>query len=539
MRKLEGCSLITFYILLVTGKLSAEFVYPNVFNDTKRDSVLFGQFPEDFMWGVASSAYQVEGAWNEGGRGESIWDSFTHNSDEIYRHDNGDIACDSYHNVDRDIRMLKEMGLTHYRLSISWSRLIPDGRSINKISIPGINYYNYLIDNLVEANIIPIVTLYNWDLPQALEKEGGWINNATLSAFLTYAVVCFQNFADRVPYWITFNEPYMFCVHGYGNGSLAPGTGDPGSGPYQCANNVIRAHALAYHTYDDHFRRRFNGKVGLNLNFDWYEPKNVLNISDVTAAETARQFLLGWFAHPIFLNGDYPDVMKTLIREQSLQQGYNISRLPEFTTEQKDRIIKTSDFFGISHYTTKLASVLMHPDDDIVTPSWSHDANLQESVNASWPKTNSLSNRVVPWGIRKALQWIKKEYNNPAILITGNGVDTSGAIDDQDRVNYIKAYTNEVLKAIEDDGVNVVGYTVWSLMDSFEWDFGYSLKYGLYRVDFSSDDRARTPRSSAQFYAQLVEENGFKSSACLITSSKKLTLLIITSIYLYHVLIDP
>ncbi|XP_071962606.1 myrosinase 1-like [Antedon mediterranea] len=504
-----GPKWITIFLLLLNIFLYGEgvFVYPEVFNDTERDSFVVGEFPKSFMWGVASSAYQVEGAWNEGGKGESIWDTFTHK----WMQENSDVGCNAYHNIDRDIRLIKKMGLTHYKFSMSWSRLIPSGKIVDSINIPGVNYYNYLIDGLIEANITPIVTLYHWDLPQALEDDGGWLNNQTISDFLDFAVVCFQNYADRVPYWITFDNPYKFCVHGYGNGSLAPGTGDPGTGPYVCANNVIRAHALVYRMYyNNNFRTSVNGSIGISLDCDWYEPRDSLNSFDLAAAEKARKFRTGWFAHPIFMDGDYPRTMKINIKERSLQQGYNISRLPEFTEDQKETIAKTSDFLGMSHYTTKLVSSPTSSG-DVTVPSWATDVNFQESVNASWPTSAHPSDRVVPWGIRKALTWIKSEYNDPTVLITGNGIATSGQAEDADRVKYIKAYTNEILKAINEDGVNVIGYTT-TLMDSFEWDLGFSLKYGLHSVDFNDIHRRRTPRLSSTYYAQLAEENGFTTN---------------------------
>lgn len=246
-------------------------------------------FPEGFLFGTATASYQVEGAWDEDGKGENIWDNWTHNfPDVIKNQDNGDVACDSYHKYLEDVENLRYLGVQTYRFSLSWSRLLPSGFT-NEINQAGFEYYNNLIDALIENGITPLVTLYHWDLPQPLQEIGGWPNPILEELFGQYARVAFTLYGDRVKYWFTFNEAKQTCQQGYGIGAMAPGYHSAGIGEYLCAHTVLKAHARAYHIYDTEFRDVQKGKVSLVVDTDWFEPASN-STEDIEAAERKIQF---------------------------------------------------------------------------------------------------------------------------------------------------------------------------------------------------------------------------------------------------------
>uniref|UniRef100_A0A665VBI9 beta-glucosidase n=1 Tax=Echeneis naucrates TaxID=173247 RepID=A0A665VBI9_ECHNA len=452
-------------------------------NKFERKLYHYGSFPQGFSWGVSSSAYQIEGGWNADGKMPSIWDTFTHNSTSIPGNADGNVSCDSYHRVDEDLYMLRALRVKSYRFSLSWSRIFPDGRHTS-LNQKGVDYYNRLLDGLVAYNITPMVTLYYWDLPQALQDLGGWENADTINIFNEFCDFCFSTFGDRVKFWMTFNQPQTIAWSGYGLGQFPPNVKNPGTAPYRVAHNLIKAHAKAYHTYDDKYRKSQGGLVSIALNADWVEPKDVNVPRELMAADRALQFQLGWFAHPIFKNGDYPDAMKWQVGNKSELQTLSESRLPSFNEEEKSFIRGTADVFCINHYTTKIV----------------HHATLRD-----------LSETEEAWGLRRLLSWIKEEYGDPEIYITENGVatDTKTTYDDSARVFYYKTYVDEALKAHNLDGVNVKGYIATSLMDSFEWLNGYKVGFGFHHVDFTNPNLPRTPKYSAHFYYQVIKNNGF------------------------------
>uniref|UniRef100_A0A8C5SQ55 Lactase n=1 Tax=Laticauda laticaudata TaxID=8630 RepID=A0A8C5SQ55_LATLA len=272
----------------------------------ERDMYFYDTFPKDFLWGVSTSAYQIEGGWNADGKGPSIWDNFTHISGKINNNDTGDIACDSYNKVDEDLYLLRALKVNSYRFSFSWSRIFPDGRN-QSINSHGVDYYNQLINGLLAANITPMVTLYHWDLPQALQDIGGWENPDLIELFNSYADFCFQTFGDRVKFWITFNEPVVISWFGYDTGAHPPSVeNNPGDTLYKVGHTILKAHARVYHTYDQKYRKNQKGIISISLNIDWVEPKTRRNSRNIEAADRFLQFTAGWFAHPIFKNGDYP-----------------------------------------------------------------------------------------------------------------------------------------------------------------------------------------------------------------------------------------
>ncbi|KAM9851168.1 lactase/phlorizin hydrolase-like [Aulostomus maculatus] len=467
----------------------------------------YGTFPHGFSWGVSSSAYQIEGGWNADGKGPSVWDIFTNETSSIPGNANGNVACDSYHRLEEDLYMLRALRVKSYRFSVSWSRILPDGQRTS-LNQKGVDFYNRLIDGLLAYNITPMVTLYHWDLPQALQNISGWENEDMIDIFNDFCDFCFATFGDRVKFWMTFNQPHTIAWSGYGLGQIPPNVRNPGTAPYRVAHNLIKAHAKAYHTYDEKYRTSQGGVVSIALNADWVEPKDVHVPREVVAADRAMQFQLGWFAHPIFKNGDYPDAMKWQVGNKSELQGQPESRLPSFTEEEKSYIRGTADMFCLSHYTTKIVG---HVTARLTPPSYELDRDLSEAEEGDSPTTAISKQRAVAWGLRRVLNWVKEEYGDPEIYITENGVATESKTtwDDSARVFYYKTYIDEALKASELDGVKVKGYLATSLMDSFEWLNGYKVGFGLHHVDFTNPFRPRTPKYSAHFYYQVMKDNGF------------------------------
>ncbi|XP_063708613.1 myrosinase 1-like [Culicoides brevitarsis] len=458
------------------------------------------KFPSDFKWGIGTSSYQIEGAWNEGGRGESIWDYITHtNPNKIRDKSNGDTTADSYRNWRRDVEMIRELGVEIYRFSMSWVRILPSGfpDSINK---EGVEYYNNLIDELLKYNITPMVTIYHWDLPQRLQQIGGWTNSKMIDYYIDFSRVMFELFGDRIKIWSTFNEPYYIC-QGYEEGFMAPGVDLPGIGGYLCGHTILKAHAEVVHMYREEFQPKFGGQIGITFDSSWLEPLTESDI-DKEAAERGLQFFLGWFAHPIF-KGNYPPVMIERIGELSKQQGFTESRLPTFTEAEIDRIVNTSDYFSICSYTGNLVTIAK-PNNTYKVPSFLHDMNIGRTIDPNWPTSGSDWLRVYPKGFYNLLKWISKTYDNPPVIITESGVSDRGGTNDTERIKYFYSYLDATLDAI-DEGCNVTGYIAWSLMDSFEWLAGYIEKFGMYYVDYNDPKRPRYAKASARAYAEIVK----------------------------------
>ncbi|KAG9462486.1 hypothetical protein GDO78_014058, partial [Eleutherodactylus coqui] len=470
----------------------------------ERDMYHYSTFPEDFKWGVSTSAYQIEGAWDADGKGPSTWDTFTQAGNAGGA--NGDIACDSYHQLDADLYMLRSLGVNSYRFSISWSRIFPTGK--DTVNDKGVEYYNRLIDGLLANNISPMLTLYHFDLPQALQDLGGWENDTVLEAFHSYAVYCFTTFGDRVKFWMTFNQPHSIVTAGYGTGVFPPQMkDDPGSAPYRVAHNLLKVHAKIYHTYDEKFRATQGGVISITLNTDWVEPKDHMEPRDIVAADRYLQLTLGWFAHPIFRNGDYPEAMKWQVANKSELQDLQNSRLPVFTDEEKAYIQGTADVFSINIYATK---IVQHKTLILTPASFERDIDIAEEYSTNWPTSAIKQHRPVAWGMRRLLNWVKEEYGDVPIYISENGVSTDSKddFDDTARVLYYKTYIDEALKAHSLDGVNLKGYTAWALMDTFEWNLGYSVRFGLHHVDFTNPNRPRTAKRSAMYYSEVISNNG-------------------------------
>jgi lactase-phlorizin hydrolase len=438
----------------------------------------------------------------------NIWDTFTHQANSpIADRSTGDVACDSYHRFHEDVIALKNMGANFYRFSLSWSRILPNG-DLSEVNRAGIDYYNRLIDDLIANGIEPYVTLYHWDLPQPLMDQGGWLVEQTALHFADYARVAFEHFGDRVKTWITFNEVNIFCNLGYNYGSHAPGIREPVDAPYQCVHNVIKGHGLAYRIYDGEYRAAQQGKVGITLDSNWNEPLDRNNASDVAASHRALKFGHGWIANPLF-RGEYPPIMRKMVDEKSAAEGRQESRLPTFNPTWTNVINGTLDFLGLNHYSTNYGFATSGG-----APGHDGDADTGSSIDPTWPESGTSWLRVVPWGFRRLLNWLAMEYGNPPIYVTENGYadkDTDG-VADLGRIDYYRKYINEMLKAVRIDGVNVKGYTAWSLIDNFEWAQGYTERFGVHYIDFAGGNLTRVPKASARFLTQVIKDNGFPPS---------------------------
>ena len=453
-------------------------------------------FPKDFVWGSATSSYQIEGAWDTDGRGPSIWDAFCQIPGKVHNNETGNIACDHYHKMKEDVALMKKMGLKAYRFSISWSRIMPQGRGdINEM---GIQFYSDLIDELLANDIEPWVTLYHWDLPLALQMEmDGWLNKEIADVFTDYANLCFERFGDRVKNWITFNEAWVVSILGYGQGVFAPGR-ISNSEPYLAGHHILIAHAKTVKSYRENYQPKQSGKIGITNNCDWREPLTDSE-EDKEAAERALEFFVAWFADPIYF-GHYPKCMVDRLGD----------RLPKFTEEEKQMLIGSTDFFGLNHYTTMLASEAKEVEAGSVygNGGLSEDQDVNLSLDPSWELTE-MKWAVVPWGCRKLLEWISDRYDYPDIVITENGCAyddklVNGEVNDVKRVEFFEGYLNECSKAI-DNGVKLTGYFMWSFMDNFEWASGYNKRFGVHYVDF--DTLERTPKKSAKWLSGYIGRN--------------------------------
>lgn len=443
-------------------------------------------FPNDFIWGAAAASYQIEGAAFEDGKGESIWDKFSHTNGKVLNGDTGDVACDHYHKYKRDVQMMKEMGLKSYRLSISWPRIFPSGGG--QVNQKGLDFYSRLIDELLENGIEPIVTLYHWDLPQALQDKGGWGNRDICQYFAEYASCMFENLGDRVKKWITLNEPWCTAFLGYGIGVHAPGIQDyPLS--VQVSHNLILSHAKAVQAF-----RELNtgGKIGITLNLTPAYPATESE-DDRAAAVVADGFSNRWFLDPV-LKGRYPEDMMKLYREK-----FNV---PVVEPGDMDIIAGSHiDFLGINNYTRS-----------VVKKSDNNPPLNFEEVKPKGSKYTDMEWEIYPDGLYDLLVRVSRDYNSPHILVTENGaafkdeLSEEGHIDDDDRIEYLRQYLTGAHRAIQ-DGVKLDGYYVWSLMDNFEWALGYSKRFGLIYIDYKEDQK-RIWKKSAYWYRDVILRNG-------------------------------
>ena len=439
------------------------------------------QFPSGFVWGAATASYQIEGAWNEDGKGENIWDCFSHTPGKIANGDTGDIACDHYHRWRDDISLMKEIGLHAYRFSISWSRLIPEG--CGEVNQAGIDFYSQLVDKLLENEIEPYLTLYHWDLPQALQDPGGWPVRSTAEAFVEYTDLVSRKLGDRVKHWMTFNEPFVSAWVGHLDGHHAPGHKNVDE-MLAAAHHLLLAHGWAVPV----IRANVPGsQVGIVVNLGGKVPASN-SFADRAAAWREDGILNRWYLDPLAGRGYPLDIVQHYGRPMDFIQA-----------DDMGSIAVPIDFLGVNYYTRGVVRSESIPEAE----------NEARTVFLN-PNPTEMGWEVYPEGLYEILGRVHFDYNFPKIYITENGaaypdvIDEMGKVEDPLRIAYIRDHLISVSKAIA-AGVPVKGYFAWSLMDNFEWSYGYSKRFGLIYIDFETQDRIL--KSSAHWYRDVIQSN--------------------------------
>jgi beta-glucosidase len=430
------------------------------------------EFPPNFLWGAATASYQIEGAANEDGRGESIWDRFSHTPGKVENGDTGDVAADHYHRYPEDIALMQDLGLDAYRFSIAWPRILPQGQG--PVNEAGLDFYDRLVDALLAANITPFATLYHWDLPQALQDEqGGWASRAIVEQFTHYADIVSRRLGDRVKHWTTHNEPYVFTYVGHAEGVHAPGLTDRKLAVLT-AHHALLAHGAAVPVLRENAGP--DAQVGIVFNFG---PIYTTSDDPEMLAEARLKDAWGnrWFIEPV-VYGAYPE---------------ELMETPEFSALQiepgdMDLISAPVDFIGLNYYTRHLVGA---------GPDWS-------------PERTAMGWEIFPQGLSDLLVRLHKDYHPKALYVTENGAAfddevTGGQVHDPRRVEYLREHLRACAAAIE-QGVPLRGYFVWSLMDNFEWSMGYSKRFGITYVDYETCQRI--PKDSAAYYRSAIKANG-------------------------------
>jgi len=438
-------------------------------------------FPPGFLWGAATSAYQVEGSPLADGAGLSIWHEFAHQPGRIANGDTGDVACDHYRRYQSDVALMAQLGLTAYRFSIAWGRVLPAGRGpVNGL---GLAFYDRLVDCLLERGIAPVVTLYHWDLPAALQARGGWLEPDIAAWFAEYAAVAGRALADRVALWATLNEPWVVSDAGYLHGVHPPGHRSPAEVP-RVSHQLLRAHGAAVRA----LRAEGAKQVGLVVNLEPQYPASD-HPADLEAARQADAYVNRQFLDPVCLRR-YPEELAQLFAED----------WPDFPPDDLALIAQPLDFLGINYYTRSVVR-----DDPGRRPlPWSR-------VHQHGRQHTALDWEVFPSGLLHALTWVQARYGPIPLYVTENGAafddppPANGIVDDPLRVAYLRDHLRAVQAALE-QGVDLRGYFVWSLFDNFEWTAGYGKRFGLYYVDFAS--QRRIPKSSARYYAEVITSAG-------------------------------
>ncbi len=441
-------------------------------------------FPIGFRWGTATAAYQIEGAWNEDGRGLSIWDTFSHTPGKTYHGATGDVAADHYHRWQEDVALMAELGLNAYRFSIAWPRIIPTGTG--PVNPAGLDFYDRLVDALLEKGIEPFITLYHWDLPQALEERGGWPVRETAFAFGEYARVVAERLSDRVTHWITLNEPWVAAMGGYFAGEHAPGCREPAAA-FAAVHHLLLAHGEAVAAIRAAARRPV--QVGITLNLSDVQPASASEL-DQAAAFRFDAALNQLFLDPLY-RGAYPEAMLPQLSTRAglIQPG------------DLERIAAPLDFLGVNYYSR---DVIRHdPEFPVIQAS------------AVQPVGNEYSQmwEIYPEGLYHMLTRVWRDYRPAVLYVTENGIpvadapDADGRVRDERRIRYLRAHIAQCHRALE-AGVPLRGYFVWSLLDNFEWAYGYQMRFGLIYVDYET--QARIMKDSGRWYAEVVRQNGLE-----------------------------
>lgn len=443
------------------------------------------EFPEGFLWGAATSCYQIEGAWQADEKGESIWDRFAHTPGRIDDGSTGDVACDHYHRWPEDVALMRTLGLTAYRFSTSWTRILPQGQgSVNQA---GLDFYSRLVDGLLEAGMAPFVTLYHWDLPMALQDEGGWTARDTAKAFADYAGILSRHLGDRVTHWITHNEPWCAAFLGYQTGEHAPGWQDwPAA--IKASHHLLLSHGMAVQAIRSNAPK---AEAGITLNHEYAQPASSSR-ADIDQARLYDGYFNRWFLDPLHGRGYPADMVAHYKGKGHLPEGLSFVKAGDFEV-----IAEPVDFQGLNYYTRTILR------DDTA------EDNLPRSVFPRQPLT-SMGWEVYPEGLYEFLCRIYFEYHPAKLYVTENGFsfpdhpDQTGHVDDQPRVDYLRAHIAAAQRAVK-CGVPLAGYFVWSLLDNFEWARGYQQRFGLVYVDY--DSQVRTAKESAYWYRQLIAAN--------------------------------
>lgn len=444
-------------------------------------------FPSTFLWGAATAAYQIEGSPLADGAGASIWHRFAHTPGMVRDGDTGDVACDHYRRWHEDLDLMQSLGLKSYRFSVAWGRVMPDGRG--RVNSAGFGFYDRLVDGLLERGIEPMATLYHWDLPAALDDQGGWLNPDIAHWFADYATLLFQRLDGRVRKWVTLNEPWVVMDGGYLNGVLAPGHRNLYEAP-RVTHNLLLAHGDAVAAY----RAVGRHEIGLVVNL---EPKVPATDSPADLAATARA--------DAYMNRQYLDPVFRSAYPPELSQIFGAAWL-EWPRDDFKRIAQRIDFLGINYYTR---SVTRH--DPL---QWPLAASPVRQPGSTYTETGW---EVFPQALTDLLCRVAAQYGNPPLYITENGaafydppVAATGRVHDPLRIAYLRGHLAAIGAAI-DRGVDVRGYYLWSLLDNLEWAHGYSKRFGMVHVDFAT--QRRTPKDSARFYAGVIAGGGVLPAA--------------------------
>ena len=436
-------------------------------------------FPPGFLWGAATSAYQIEGSPLADGAGPSIWHRFSHRPGAVANGDTGDHACDHYRRYTTDLDLMAELGLGAYRFSVAWGRVLPTGTG--RINTKGLDFYQRLVDGLLERDIRPMLTLYHWDLPEALATRGGWLNPDSPKWFADYAAVLYEALDDRVDLWVTLNEPWVSTVCGHLDGTHAPGHRSL-SEPPRVAHHQLCAHAEAVAAYQELGRHQ----IGISLNL---EPQFATSEAapDRAAARRRHHFINRWFLDPLCL-GQYPEEMESIFGAD----------WPGFPAEDLQRIQVPLDFLGVNYYSRGL---VCHDPTDV-------PLRARRITPVDRPRT-TMEWEVYPDGLTETLVWIKQRYGALPLYVTENGaafddpLPAAGKVQDPSRIDYLSSHLDALRSAIE-QGVDLRGYFVWSLLDNFEWAEGYAKRFGLIHVDHTT--QRRTLKDSARFYREFIRK---------------------------------
>ena len=438
-------------------------------------------FPKNFLFGVATSAPQVEGAAAEDGRGPSIWDEFAKLPGKIYDGTRPDVTCDQYHHYREDAKLMKELGINSYRFSFSWSRILPEGKGA--INQKGLDYYKRLLDALDENGILPNATLYHWDLPHALDQLGGWYNRDAVNWYADYAELLFRSFGDRIPYWATFNEPIATYI-GYSGGRLAPGRGDEKSGR-QANHHLLLAHGEGVRRFREIAPKA--AQIGIVVDIWQHWPYRPDHTEDIALAELENEKSWRSYLNPLFKGAYTPELLAWMEQE---------SVMPDIRPGDMERICQPLDFYGMNVYNRIRDCA---------------DPDLMARETGVADGGNVLVRDFYPKAVYDAVKMLRERYDlRIPVLITENGdyavnekPDEQGKIHDGDRVRYLEGFLHWIGKALE-EGADIRGYYVWSLMDNWEWSAGKVLRYGLCYTDYETQQRI--PKDSAYWYKAFIQK---------------------------------